>query len=343
VRALLRPAVLLCCVLSALAVAAPKKSKKKAPPPKPPAAEVELSKALDGAEGAVGGCVLEGTGAGTWTRVVRVKLTVNGAGQVMNATVTLAPEEPNGAKTRACVEAAVKAVAYPTGTGSLATADREWTFSAAACSECGREVSEVAPPPTPEVRSPPVAPPEPEAPATAALPEAAARCAEHPDAPAVRTCARCGRFCCGTCVPEPERQPNCPGCHRRMRQEANPKELHRVRRQLTVSFFTAVLIIIAVGIALPVVSSPHAPRVDWMTLGALVALLQSVTAVVFLARPRPGLAWFGVLVELLPSLGLVTEFGPNCITLSLLAIPVITAVRVVKWSALLREAASLTT
>jgi hypothetical protein len=130
VRALLRPAVLLCCALSALALAGPKK--KKAPPPKPPSAEAELSKALDGAEGAVGGCVLEGTGAGSWTRVVRVKLTLNGAGQVMNSTVTLSPEEPNGAKTRACIEDALKAVTYPKGTGSIATADREWTFSAQA-------------------------------------------------------------------------------------------------------------------------------------------------------------------------------------------------------------------
>lgn len=131
-RALLRPSVLLCCLLAAVAFAGTKKKAKKAPPPKPPSAEAELSKALDGAEGTVGGCVLEGTGAGSWTRVVRVKLTVNGAGQVLSSTVTLSPEEPNGAKTRACIEAALQTVTYPKGTGSLATADREWTFSAEA-------------------------------------------------------------------------------------------------------------------------------------------------------------------------------------------------------------------
>jgi hypothetical protein len=209
----------------------------------------------------------------------------------------------------------------------------------AACGECGREVRSVVPAPAPTVSAPPAEAPAPQEPTP--LDADAARCAEHPDAPASKTCARCGRFCCAVCLPEPKRQPNCPACHRRVRQEANPKELRRLRRELTGSFFFAVLVIALLGIALPVLASPHGPRVDWLILGSLVALVQGTTAVVFLARPRPGLGWFAVLVELLPSLGLAAEFGPSCFTLSLLAFPVVTAVRLLKWSALLREAASL--
>jgi len=210
----------------------------------------------------------------------------------------------------------------------------------AACGECGREVpraTSATPPPTPEPR-PVEAPVEPDAPAA---PEGAARCAVHADAPATKTCARCGRFCCAACLPEPARQPNCPACHRRLRLEANPKELKRLRRELTVSFFFAALIIALVGIGAPLLASPQRPRLDWVTAGALLALAQLVVAVLFLVRPRAGPAFVAVVVEALPALGLFAEYGPNCLTLTFLAFPVVTAVRATKWTGLVREAAEL--
>lgn len=124
VRAL--PLALLCCALAAPALAGPKKQRPPKPAPVP--AEKLISQALDGAEEKVGGCLLESAPPGAWTRVVKVKVSLNGGGQVMSAVVTLKPEGGDAAKTKACVEAVLQAVAWPKPGGPLATAEREWTF-----------------------------------------------------------------------------------------------------------------------------------------------------------------------------------------------------------------------
>lgn len=119
-------------VLGLLAVAAwagPKKKKAPVKKPAPVSAEAEISKALDAAEAQVGACVVDATGPGAWTRVVKVKVSLNGAGQVLNATVALAPEDVNTPRARACIEGVLQAAAYPKHAGPLATAEREWTFS----------------------------------------------------------------------------------------------------------------------------------------------------------------------------------------------------------------------
>ncbi|MEW5739984.1 MAG: hypothetical protein AB1938_13715 [Myxococcota bacterium] len=120
--------LVLSCALTATALAGPRK--KKAPAkPAPTPAEKLISQALDGAEEKVGGCVLESASAGAWTKVVKVKVSLNGAGQMMNATVAIQPVDESAAKTQACVEAVLQATAWPKSGGPLATAEREWTFS----------------------------------------------------------------------------------------------------------------------------------------------------------------------------------------------------------------------
>ena len=110
-------------VTSAMVLAAPKK-KQKAPPPSP-AAEAEVKKALDTAQEKVGTCVVNGAGPGSWTRVVRVKLVLNGVGQVLSLDTTLEPPHP---QTRQCVEEAVRAVTFPRTHAPVVNAEREWTF-----------------------------------------------------------------------------------------------------------------------------------------------------------------------------------------------------------------------
>lgn len=122
----------LLCLVPLLALAGPKTSKKKkAAPPPPPAAEAEMKKALDATQAKVGGCVVAGVepGVKTWTQVVKLKVVVNGVGQLMSLDTALVPENASAAKTKSCIEDALKAATFPTTHAPMVTLEREWTFA----------------------------------------------------------------------------------------------------------------------------------------------------------------------------------------------------------------------
>ena len=124
--------LILSCVVATLAVAG---GKKKAPPPPPPktaaniATEVAIKKALDGAEQKVGGCVLDNGPAGNWTIVVKAKIALNSAGQLMGTTLTLTPDSSTAEKTRQCIDAVLQTLTWPKSQAPMVNAEREWTFS----------------------------------------------------------------------------------------------------------------------------------------------------------------------------------------------------------------------
>ncbi len=127
---MLRLFLLAWCVAVPVALAAPKK-KRPPPPPKPVAAEVEIKRVLDGTQDQVSSCVIHGLepGAKVWTQVVRLKVVVNGVGQVLTLGAVLDPENGNAAKTKACIEAVLKAATFPTTHAPMVTVEREWTFA----------------------------------------------------------------------------------------------------------------------------------------------------------------------------------------------------------------------
>lgn len=128
VRSTLRLSLVLLCTAAALALAGPKKMRAPPKPPPTPSAEVAISRALDTAEEKVGGCVLDNAGPAPWARVVRVKVSINGAGQVLESAVALEPDDAAAGKMRPCIEAALGAVTFPKSTAPLSNAEREWTF-----------------------------------------------------------------------------------------------------------------------------------------------------------------------------------------------------------------------
>lgn len=117
--------------LASVAMAAPKK---KVVPVKPRpvaniATEVAIKKALDGAEAQVGSCVLDNAGSAPFTLVVKAKLNINSAGQLLGSTVTLVPENASAEKTRKCIDGVLQGLAWPKSTSPLVNAEREWSFS----------------------------------------------------------------------------------------------------------------------------------------------------------------------------------------------------------------------
>lgn len=213
----------------------------------------------------------------------------------------------------------------------------------AACTECGRELPATQPhvPVRPEPAPEPQLVTEPQPPE---LPAEAAKCTEHPDRGAAGTCARCGRFACTLCLPEPRRGAICPACEERLRREANPKELKRVRRELKVSFFFAAAVAVLLGVVMPVAMA-RGPLLGgplpWLMLGGAATALLLLSAVGFLAREAEGLGWLAVLVEATGAAAFTTVIGGNCITFALLAFPIITVLRLLKWRSLRAEAERL--
>jgi len=126
----LRLVLVLLCVLPLAAFAAPKKKKpkRKAKAPVTATMQAEVARALDAAEAKVGGCVVEQAGAGEWKRVVRVKVTLNGVGQVMGSTLAVEPQDAAADAMRPCIDGALREVSYPKTGAPLVNAEREWTF-----------------------------------------------------------------------------------------------------------------------------------------------------------------------------------------------------------------------
>ena len=111
--------------------AAPKKKKVPPPPPQPPAnimLQVQLKKALDGAEEKVGACVMESAPAGAFSLAVRAQITINHAGQLMGTTLSFKPEIPAAEKMRKCLEGVLQGLTYPKSLAPLVNAEREWSF-----------------------------------------------------------------------------------------------------------------------------------------------------------------------------------------------------------------------
>jgi hypothetical protein len=180
---------------------------------------------------------------------------------------------------------------------------------------------------------------QPEAPPIEAPPAEAPRCADHFDQLAPATCGRCGRFCCQTCLPQPRVEPNCPACQRALRLQQNPVQLASLRRELTVSFFFAALVIAGLGLVFPALL--RSQRVEWYALGALFLLGQVSAATGFLVLPRAGLAWAAVAVELVAALSLMAGVNVNLLTMVLLAFPLFTVFRIFRWQSLQTEAGAL--
>ncbi len=124
---MMRLLVLALC-LASVALAAPKKKKAAKKPPPDAALKKQLSAALDAVQPEVGGCVVARSGdTKEWKVVVQVKVMLDGAGQVMEATAKLAPE--NDAAVASCIEGVLKKATYPAPHAPLTTAEREWTFA----------------------------------------------------------------------------------------------------------------------------------------------------------------------------------------------------------------------
>ena len=178
-----------------------------------------------------------------------------------------------------------------------------------------------------------------EVPVAEAPPAEAPRCPEHFDQLAPATCGRCGRYCCQTCLPQPRVEPNCPACQRPLRLQQNPVQLAALRRELTVSFFFAAVVIAGLGLAFPALL--RSQRVEWYILGTLFLLGQMSAAAGFLVLPRLGFAWAAVAVELVAALSLMAAAGVNLLTIVLLAFPLFTVFRIFRWQSLATEAGAL--
>ena len=120
-------------LLASLALAGPPKKKKvPAPPPKSAAnlaTEAGIKATLDGAQQKVGGCVLDNGPPGNWTIVVKAKIALNSAGQLMGTTLTMVPDGPTSEPTRKCIDAVLQTLTWPKAAGPMVNAEREWTFS----------------------------------------------------------------------------------------------------------------------------------------------------------------------------------------------------------------------
>jgi len=112
--------------LAALLALAAGGGKKKAAPAPQPATDALIHKALDSSQDKVQACVLDGAAPGKWTVTVKLKLTLNSAGQIMAADVKVTPDAP---KTAGCVEGVIRGLTFPKIAGPLTNVDREWTFS----------------------------------------------------------------------------------------------------------------------------------------------------------------------------------------------------------------------
>lgn len=209
-----------------------------------------------------------------------------------------------------------------------------------ACSECGRELTaaptraEATPPPSEPRLEPTLLAEEPPPPAEAA------RCPEHPELLSVATCARCGRFCCVRCVPEAVKGAVCPACQRRVRIEANPVELKRLRREVKVSFFFATLA--ALGFSLgPALLVGGRTNWTWLVLGSGLTVVLGLCAVLVATTERALFAWVAIVFEMLGARAMFVVVAGKCLSWPLLVFPVVTALRLNKWRGLEAEARAL--
>lgn len=95
-----------------------------------PAKQEALKAVLASIQKDVSHCVKdnEAKREGEWKQTVRVKVTIDRNGAVMEQKVQLDPESKDAPDTRSCVEELVKGLKWPDKNTSLNTIEREWTF-----------------------------------------------------------------------------------------------------------------------------------------------------------------------------------------------------------------------
>jgi hypothetical protein len=109
-------------------VAAPKKKKPAAPKPVDLTTELAVKAVLNDAQGQIGACVLDNSPPGSLDLLVRAKVMINSAGQLMGATLVLVPEGPTAEKTRKCIDAVLQGLTWPRSMAPMVTLEREWNF-----------------------------------------------------------------------------------------------------------------------------------------------------------------------------------------------------------------------
>ncbi len=95
-----------------------------------PAKQEALKAVLASIQKDVSHCVKdnEAKREGEWKQTVRVKVTIDRNGAVMEQKVQLEPESKDAPDTRSCVEELVKGLKWPDKNTSLNVVEREWTF-----------------------------------------------------------------------------------------------------------------------------------------------------------------------------------------------------------------------
>lgn len=134
-----RAFIVLCSLCAVTAFAGPKKAtpkdKKPAPTPAPatidPAKQEAVKATLSSIQRDVRSCVVdnEADRPGEWKQTVRIKVTLDVNGAVMENKVELEPQTADAADTRACVEALVKSLSWPAPGTPLTIVEREWTYA----------------------------------------------------------------------------------------------------------------------------------------------------------------------------------------------------------------------
>jgi hypothetical protein len=100
---------------------------KKARAPAPQAAiKAQLVALFARQQDAIARCVLEAMPEGKWTVVVRAKVTLDSAGQLMALDLEVRPAAP---KIAACVDGVIRALSFPKSGAPMVQFEREWTFS----------------------------------------------------------------------------------------------------------------------------------------------------------------------------------------------------------------------
>lgn len=129
-----RALVLLACLCATWAFAGPKKPAPKPAEADPAAARAAKQEALKAVLASiqkdVSRCVKDNEAKrdGEWKQTVRVKVTLDVNGSVMEQKIQLEPESKDAPDTRACVEELVKGLKWPGENTSLNIVEREWTF-----------------------------------------------------------------------------------------------------------------------------------------------------------------------------------------------------------------------
>lgn len=160
---------------------------------------------------------------------------------------------------------------------------------------------------------------------------------------AAGTCVRCGRFYCVRCVPDAalRNKVTCAECVALVAKSEAPEKIRKLRRELWVSFILVGAFAAAVFIALPIFATRDPVRmVTLLAIGAVTALPLIGCGILYASLRRRWVAWTGVVFELVFAAALIFLSGKiTVITGVMLAVPILTAVRMQKLLELERTSA----